>query len=166
MNKITANKFSEDFGNVNKRIIFYKLRLYLFNELTNNVQKYDLSNEEKNHPLDIFEQTITEAYTRLKKDITSTIIEEIAPHYKHFDKYATVLSQLEIDALCSSATRSISNSIGYLLYQRKISPDVEIKIVTNLEPLITTEKKIDVEIFLRKLQNKMFDYFQKEFNYQ
>ncbi|GEM_PF-4480008 len=97
-------------------------------------------------------------YRRISKEIDRATQVEIAPRYKNFRDHSTVLTSGEINVLCYTTTNTLGKVTSQLAYETGY--DTEIEVNTTKGPL-----KLDLEMFLRKLQNKAFEYFQKEFGY-
>lgn len=130
------------------------LRLRTFNELSKSTLRYDLGRN--NNPLDIFERKyMMPAYQRFREDLEAAVKEHIAPQYKKLNRYNTLLSQNQIDLLCATATMSLGGSASLLALEMNLDTLVEIQ----------TERqkfKLDGEIFLRKLQNRLFEQYTQE----
>lgn len=112
-----------------------------------NVLFYEDSVKDALRPLD-------RAYAEVSRQAQN----EIGSKYKKFRESSTVLNKDEIHEMCYIVTTTLGKLASQLAFEKGYNTEVDI--ATNRGDI-----KIDLEAFLRKIQNKAFDYFEKEFEY-
>ncbi|HLD00752.1 MAG TPA: hypothetical protein VJC39_03330 [Candidatus Nanoarchaeia archaeon] len=135
-----------------------QIRGEVFWELTG-MQKsiYDYRGGAMN-PFENFEKQISFVYKRMAEDLAACVTANIAPSYRELNRYATLLNSDQVNLLCAEATMSLGKSATKLALEKKL--DTMVKVDSKSGDL-----KIDAEVFLRKLQTKLFEYYVHKFGY-
>lgn len=139
-----------------------EIRVGVFDRLSRNPLPYSEGLWPHN-PLDLFERTsVDDAYARLRTDLETEVQDSIVPAYKHLDIHATRLRPNEIHTLCAAATMSLGRSAnlasqGRVVVVRLFGPDSH--------PRYPRDLTIDIEDFLRGVQNGLFDHYRREYGF-
>src|SRR3989344_1211319 len=136
----------------------HQIRGEVFSELTGiKIGIYDY-HEGAVNPFGDFERQISPAYKRMADDLAACVTANIAPTHGELNRYATLLSTDEVNLLCAEATMSLGRSATKLALEKKLDTMVEVDSKSG-------NLKIDAEVFLRKLQTKLFEYYVHKFGY-
>ncbi len=120
--------------------------------------KGHLSNIKRKILDEIGSKYLEETYERIIEDLQKFMDDYVSKNYGNLKLYSTFLRQNDIDLLCATMTMSLGKSAASLAEKMNFNTNVNISVENK-------NYQIDLESYLRKLQNKLYEHYVKELGY-